>query len=270
MKKIMLRSLFHFLLGCPASLVWGQSLVAHRGASFDAPENTLAAFRLAWEQGADGIEADFRLSSDGQIVCIHDEDTERTAGISRKISDSSLEELRNLEVGAWKGERWRGEKIPTLAEVLNLVPPDKKIFIELKVGPEIVEPLVKEIAASSLKPEQTILMSFRADTVEACEQRLPQWKSFWLVRYAKQDDGGWTPTPDEIVETLQRIGADGLGTQNKPELVNAHFIEQINVAGKRDFHVWTVDDPQVARFYKELGAWAITTNRPGWIRKQLQ
>ena len=68
----------------------GTDLIAHRGASHDAPENTLAAFRLAWEQGADGIEGDFRLSRDGEIICLHDATTRRTAGIDLVVADATL------------------------------------------------------------------------------------------------------------------------------------------------------------------------------------
>ncbi|MFM1902441.1 MAG: hypothetical protein RLZZ440_341, partial [Planctomycetota bacterium] len=76
-----------------------QLITAHRGASYDAPENTLAAFRLAWEQGADAIEADFRLTSDGQIVCVHDADTERVAGVRHVVAETPLAELRALDAG---------------------------------------------------------------------------------------------------------------------------------------------------------------------------
>ena len=93
-------------------------IIAHRGASFDAPENTLAAFRLAWDEGADGVEGDFMLTADGQIVCFHDVDTQRVAGTARSSSESTFAELASLDVGSWKGARWRGERIPSLADVL--------------------------------------------------------------------------------------------------------------------------------------------------------
>src|SRR5512140_286258 len=78
-------------------------IIGHRGASRDAPENTLESFRLAWEQGADGIEADFRLTADGRIVCMHDETTGRTTGVNLNIADTALKELRRLDAGLWKG-----------------------------------------------------------------------------------------------------------------------------------------------------------------------
>src|ERR1700686_17426 len=100
-------------------------LIAHRGASHDAPENTLAAFRLAWEAGADGIEGDFRLTRDGEIVCIHDPTTGRPAGVGLSVADTTLACLRELDVGALHGARWIGERIPPIQEVIATVPPGK-------------------------------------------------------------------------------------------------------------------------------------------------
>lgn len=92
---------FVVLLGSSTTIdrTFAQSIVAHRGASFDAPENTLAAFNLAWEQGADAIEGDFYLTADQQIACIHDKTTKRTAGVELKVADSTLDQLRELEYG---------------------------------------------------------------------------------------------------------------------------------------------------------------------------
>src|SRR5512133_60470 len=123
-------------------------LIAHRGASREAPENTLAAFDLAWQQGADGIEADFRLTADGRIVCLHDATTGRTANLDLVVADSSFAELQQLDVGSWKGTRWQGERIPTLEEVLARLPLGKRLFIELKSGPEMLAPLRRILTAS--------------------------------------------------------------------------------------------------------------------------
>src|SRR5450631_227872 len=117
-------------------------LIAHRGASREAPENTQAAFDLAWRQGGDGIECDFRLTRDGRVVCIHDATTGRTSGADISVAEASLDELRRLDIGLWKGEQWRGERIVILEELLEQLPEGKSLFIELKCGPEIVEPLV--------------------------------------------------------------------------------------------------------------------------------
>jgi glycerophosphoryl diester phosphodiesterase len=111
-----------------------QLIIAHRGASHDAPENTLASFKLAWEQKADGIEGDFYLTKDGKIVCIHDKTTKRTSGqkVELDVAASTLAELRKVDVGAWKDPKYAGEKMPTLEEVLAIVPAGKVFFIEIK------------------------------------------------------------------------------------------------------------------------------------------
>src|SRR5882757_4224835 len=107
-------------------------IIAHRGASFEAPENTLAAYRLAWQQNADGAEGDFQLTRDGRIVCIHDLTTGRTADANRVVAQSTFEELRRLDVGMWKHPRFAGERIPTLDEILALLPAGNLFFIEIK------------------------------------------------------------------------------------------------------------------------------------------
>src|ERR1700689_4578384 len=84
-------------------------IIGHRGASHDAPENTLASFRLAWTQHADAAETDAYLSKDGEIVVIHDSNTARVSGRRRKVVDQTLAELKQLDIGRWKGEQWAGE-----------------------------------------------------------------------------------------------------------------------------------------------------------------
>ena len=162
MNRLLVATTFSLLLAGQAA---GQLITAHRGASHDAPENTLAAFQLAWEQAADAIEGDFRLSSDGRIVCVHDADTKRVAGVNHVVADTPLEQLRELDAGRWKDARFEGEKLPTFAEVLAAVPPGKRFFIELKTGPAIVPVLVEELAAWRGDPALLTIIAFDADTV---------------------------------------------------------------------------------------------------------
>src|SRR5438445_6957075 len=107
-------------------------IIAHRGASYDAPENTLASVKLAWEQKADAVEIDVHLSKDGSIVVIHDANTSKVAGVRKRVSDQTLAELKGLDVGRWKGPKWASERIATLDEVLATVPERKRLFIEIK------------------------------------------------------------------------------------------------------------------------------------------
>jgi len=204
------------------SVTAAQEIVAHRGASHDAPENTLAAFRLAWDQGADAIEGDFRLTADGQVVCLHDADTKRVTGgeVDWKVSEVMLEKLRTLDVGKWKGESFAGERIPTLAEVLAIIPPGKKLFLEIKGGPELVEPIRRVLVSSGISLQQIVIIAFDQNTVMEVRRLLPEVKVHWLVSY-KQDKetGRWTPTADEVFQTLSRIRAHGVDTEANPEVV---------------------------------------------------
>lgn len=254
-----------------SSLSHGQMIVAHRGASHAAPENTLSAFRLAWEEQADGIEGDFYYTKDQHVVCIHDADTKRTGGIKLKVADSTLEELRSLEFGSWKDPRYAGEPIPTFAEVLETVPSGKWFIIELKTGPEIVPLLQREL--QRLRPDRSKLwvIAFNAATVAAVKTQLPDLRTHWLTGYKHDEKSGeWRPTAEEVAETLRQCKADGLGTQGKREVVDEKFIEILRSQGLGEFHVWTIDDPADAHFFRFLGACGITTNTPLKIRKELR
>src|SRR5512143_199880 len=98
-------------------------ILAHRGASRRAPENTMAAFRLAAELGADGVELDVQLSKDGEVVVMHDSRVDRTTDGHGRIRDLPLAELRALDAGGWYAPEFAGERIPTLAEVLHELGP---------------------------------------------------------------------------------------------------------------------------------------------------
>jgi glycerophosphoryl diester phosphodiesterase len=186
-------------------------IIGHRGASCNAPENTLAAFRLAWEEGADGIEADFRVSGDGRIVCLHDASTGRTAEKDLDVASSLLAELRRLDAGRWQGPAWQGERIPTLAEVLACLPPGKRLFIELKSGPEIIAPLVQELTRSGAAQAQLRLLAFSAQLLAELKVQLPDYRSCWLTDCRRRLPGGvWRPSAEEILATLRRSGVDGL------------------------------------------------------------
>jgi glycerophosphoryl diester phosphodiesterase len=116
-------------------------IIAHRGASYDAPENTLTAVQLGWQQQADGVEIDIKLSKDGHIVAFHDHGTARTTGANHTLAELTLAELRDLDAGSWKNARFAGERIPALEEILAIIPPGKRLFIEIKAGPDIVPEL---------------------------------------------------------------------------------------------------------------------------------
>ena len=243
-------------------------IIGHRGASFDAPENTLAAFRLAFAQGADGIEADFRLSGDGEIICIHDATTGRTAAANLRVATHSLAALRHLDLGAWQGAQWQGERIPTLAEVLALLPPGKKLFIEVKCGPEILPPLRKLFRSTAIATEQLHFLAFDATLLAALKEAFPTIKSCLNLEYHRAGlIGPWRPQPEEILRILADCGADGLSSQAHPR-INGAFVECLRAAGK-ELHIWTVDFLADARHYQTLGVDSLISNRPGFLRQGL-
>ncbi|GFO56119.1 glycerophosphoryl diester phosphodiesterase [Geomonas sp. Red276] len=241
-------------------------IIGHRGASAEAPENTLASFRLAFQEGADGIEADFQLTRDREIVCLHDAGTGRTAGIDLAVAGSTLAELRRLDVGLWKGERWREARIPTLREVLGSLPDGKKLFVELKGGAELVEPVAREVALHAVDPARLRFLCFDAGVILLLKKRLPHCRACWLTDYRFR--GYWRPSPAEVLATLAEISADGLASRDRAVL-DEPFMATLRSRGM-EVHVWTVDSPAAARRLCRLGVDSIMTNRPGRLRNSLE
>ena len=232
-------------------------IIAHRGASFDAPENTIAAFQLAWKQDADGIEGDFYLTSDGHVVCSHDPTTKRCGDRTLEIAKSTFDDLRQIDVGAKKGDAWKDARIPTIEEVLATVPQGKKIYIEVK-DIRVVPALKQAVARSSLRPEQIVVISFDRKAVAATKETLGKMKAYWLVNRI--------PSAEETLAALKEIRADGISCKAN-DGIDAELVKKVHDAGF-EFHVWTVDDPAKAKRLLACGVNSITTNRPGWLREQ--
>jgi glycerophosphoryl diester phosphodiesterase len=130
--------------------------------------------------------------------------------------------------------------------------------------------MAKLIAASHVPREQIVIISFQADAIAEAKKQMPDLKALWLCSFNNKKRDKPPLTVDEVAKTLKRIHADGLDAEAVPQYFNAAFIDCLRERGCREFSVWTVDDPKVAKFYADLGAWSITTNRPGWLRKQLK
>lgn len=144
-------------------------IIAHRGNAAEAPENTLAAVRLAVEAGADGVEIDVQASRDGVPVVIHDETLERTTDGRGLVAEHTLAELQALDAGAWFDARHAGERIPTLEAVLALLRPTAlAIHIELKTGvhpyPGLAEAVIRQVETLGLR-ERVWLSSFNHYTL---------------------------------------------------------------------------------------------------------
>jgi glycerophosphoryl diester phosphodiesterase len=246
-------------------------IIAHRGASADAPENTVASMKLGYAQGADGGELDVHLSRDGRVVVIHDYDTKRVAGVSRKVADQTFDELRRLDVGRWG--RWAGkgfaEKLPSLDEILPLVPSGKKLFIEIKCREEVLPALGQSLRTSKLNPEQTAIITFHYEVAGAAKRTFPDREVYWLHEYPEEKDRtpGNTPELGGLIEKARRAGLDGLNLDYAFPL-DAAAIQRVHDAGMK-VYVWTLDDPVKAKLLVAADIDGITTNRPGELRRAL-
>jgi len=254
------------LLG--ASIASAVDIIAHRGASHDAPENTVASTRLGWRQGADGVECDIHLTKDGKIIAIHDFDTKKVTGRDRKVVDQTLAELRELDAGAWKGPQWKGEKLATLRELLDTVPPGKRLVIEIKCGPEILPELERDLQASGKGPGQLVIISFNYDVIVDAKKRFPRIPALYLASNKKDKQTGELPTLDSLIAQAKAARADGLNLEQKFP-IDAAFVKRVHDAGLK-FYVWTVNDAEVARQLVAAGVDGITTDRPEWLRGQLK
>ena len=234
----------------------GESMqvIAHRGASHLAPENTLASVELAWRLGADAVEVDVHLTRDGRIMAIHDETTDRTAGTCLAVAQTHSSSLRRLDVGRHKHPQFAGERIPFLEEVLQTVPPDRQLFVEIKCGPEILPPLAQTIAQSGKQP-QIVLIGFDLATIQAAKTRMPEIPACWLCDKRILRSYG-----QSLARRAKDCGLDGLDVHWSG--ITRRFIRTVKAAGLR-LYVWTVDDPGQAARLQALGIDGITTR---WTR----
>lgn len=243
-------------------------LIAHRGESADAPENTLAAANLAWERDVAAVEIDVHLTADDRLVVIHDANTLRTTGVDRIVKESALADLAGLDAGSWKGPRWANEPIPTLEDVLATVPENGQLFIEVKVGAEAIAALDRAIQLRAKDPAQLVVISFQADAIAEAKRRLPEIPAYYLSSFRQDSASGeWSPTVDELIRTADEIGADGLNLSVRGP-VDAALVRRVKDAGF-GVYIWTVDDPEVARRLVAAGVDGITSNRAAALRREL-
>lgn len=245
----------------------GVEIIAHRGASHDAPENTVAAAKLAWEQDADAVEVDIHLTKDKRIIVIHDYDTKRVASVDRKVSEQTFAELRQLDAGSWKDAKWAGEKLPSLEEVIATVPAGKKLVIEIKSGVDTVEVLANTIQGSP-KRGQFVVIAFSFDVAREAKKRLSDLPVYWLWGFSEREKKEYgDPSLGDLITKAERAGLDGLDLNHRGPLTK-EFVADVGRA-EMEVIVYTVDDPEAAKELVEMGVAGITTNRPAFLREKL-
>jgi glycerophosphoryl diester phosphodiesterase len=238
----------------------GPLVLGHRGASADAPENTLAAFRLAIAEGADGVELDVWRCGTGEVVVGHDEDMARVSGVALRVPDAPLAELRELDVGGWKGEAFRGERMPLLSEVLEALPA-AVVNVELKSrgGDLRLAGAAAKVLARARAAGRVIVSSF-------------DWRLLVAFRLAAPDvPVGLLFDPDHawkvpLAAALRLMGPSAVHPERTlatEERVRAWAARGLAV------NVWTVDDPGEARALAAMGAAGVITNLPARIRAAL-
>lgn len=238
-------------------------IIAHRGASHDAPENTLAAARLAWAQGADALEGDVRRTADGRVVLLHDADLRRVGGGAACVAEVTWATLRGADVGAWKGERFRGERVPALEEWLALTPAGKRMLIEIKDSIATVEAVARVVEAAAVPPARVAVIAFDLPVITAAKRRLPAAEALWIIDSPRADRRPWAT----LLATAKEAGVDGLDVHRAwPNAKEA--VRRARDAGLRTY-VWTIDTLAAARRWQAAGADGIATNRPGWLRAKL-
>lgn len=232
----------------------GVLVTAHRGSSAEAPENTLSAIRLAIAQGADWVEIDVQEASDGTLVVVHDTDLLRVAGDPRGVWELARADLAKLEAGAWFSDRFAGEPIPTLAEVLDLARGQIGLNIELKLhGHErrLVEGTLDLLQAANMGGDY-LMTSLELDALRRVKTLAPHMRIGWIVETDPGDP--------------RRLGLDALSLAlplATPGLIRACQAAQVET------HVWTVNDRSEMLRLIELGVTSIITDTPAVLRQVL-
>jgi glycerophosphoryl diester phosphodiesterase len=234
--------------------------VGHRGASYLAPENTLASMALAWERGADAAECDVMLTADYRVVVFHDRNTRKLTGTCRSVRKSNYVDLEGLEIrlGKTNEEQYRGQKIPLLEEVLAMLPADKTLVIEMKDGTEIL-PHLKFVMDRHWRQGKVVFIAFDFDCIRQCKAIYPEVPCYYLSASGRD--------ARKHVEHALKAGLDGLDLRHK--IIDREMAGLCREAGL-DLWCWTVNDPETARWMKALGVSAVTTDRPAWLKARIR
>jgi len=236
-------------------------IIAHRGASGEAPENTLAAFQLALDQGADMIELDLHQSKDGSLVICHDFKLHRTARSKRSVKQLTLKELKRLEVGSWFHPRFSGEPIPALEEVLELTKDRIRLNIEIKRGspfyPGIEERLVK-LLESFHATESVLVSSFDHQALET------------IRVLSSKISIGLLAEKGSIQQLIRKVEVLSAFSLNLPVRLLTPALVQEAHRRKLQVYAYTINQVRLMNYYLIMGVDGIFTNFPGRLAQLLE
>jgi len=228
-------------------------VVAHRGASVEAPENTLAAFRRALELGAPAMELDVHRTADGELVAIHDATVDRTTNGTGAVAEMTLEALRQLDAGAWKGKAFAVERIPTRAEVGRLARGRASLVVEIKAA-GIADQVVATLEAEGVLDESFVI-SFSQETARRVKELRPDTTVGLLSGKA------------EDLPLVAELGLDAFCPHHAA--ATEEMARELHAAN-RLLSVWTVNDEEGMRRMAALGADLITSDNPALALKVLR
>lgn len=233
-------------------------IIAHRGASAEAPENTLGALRRALERGSAGAEIDVRLAADGTVVLLHDATLGRTTDQRGRLRTCPAERLRAADAGRWFGPAWAGERVPALAELLQEWPAGRRLFIELKDGVESLAPL--RAALAPWRHLDLHLLAFDAKVLRAAGTECPGWPRHHNVEAPRWGHARWLRRQ---VDEARAEGWAGLSFGVDAGW-GADWPAGVHEAGL-NCAVWTVDDLARARRLAGDGVDDLMTNDPAGL-----
>ena len=247
-------------------------IVSHRGESQDRPENTMAAFRLAFERGVDGVECDVYCTSDGVPVIIHDSTTGRTAGSGTNltVTASTWDQLKDVRVGAfspWIGTEWEGETLPKFEDYLTLLSMNSttRCIVELKGdgANNLVQHVVAAVQAQPLATSnRVVFIAFDTSLISAIRTALPDYQAWLLLNSG-------TYTGANLISRIEACNATGVDIDYQASVcVSAADVAAVKAAGY-SFAVWTCDSDDTAFTLAQNGVEEITTNRGGAMKTSL-
>ena len=243
--------------------VSGTIIIAHRGASAHAPENTLAAFKLALDMGADGIELDAQLTSDDRVVVIHDDTVDRTTGVHGMVRQMTLAEIKALDAGSHFDSAYAGEPVPTLDEVFAAVGSRMLINVEIKNYTSVMDALpdrLCELVVQYGMQDHVIFSSFHPLNLIRTKQRLPDVPVAILTE----------PGP------AGRVLRGALGRLAAPKFIHPYYSDVTEASLAREHqrgrrvNAWTVDRPEDLRRLFGLGIDGIITDDPRLARQVME
>ena len=231
-------------------------VVAHRGASGYAPENTLSSMQKAIDLGADMSELDVQETSDGKIIVLHDASLKRTSGVDKNIWETKYSDLKDLDIGSWFSDEYKNEPVPTLQQIIDLIKGKMKLNIELKANgheKKLAERTSKIVEDNNFL-DQVIFTSFKFAEIDKVRELNKKAKVGYL----------FSKLPKDV--DVFNANVDLLSAHYK--IVDKEFMKKAKAAGK-EVAVWTVNKPGDLKRMIDLGVDAIITNYPDVLRRIL-